>query len=225
MKKRVLLLLCVALLISALSVTAYAAGTPDYDRLGSISITMTYRDTVVSGGTLTLYRVADVHVDGGNHSFAYTEEFAGCEIPLEDLSKSDLPAALAKIVKDDSLKGVTKTIDKNGKVSFADLELGLYLLVQLKAAPGYKTVSPFLVSVPGKDSDGSYIYDVDGSPKLSLEPAPTKPSTPTETTKPPTIPQTGQNKWQVPVLAIGGLFLLGLGMTLCCSGKKKSYEK
>lgn len=224
MKKRFLLLLCVALLVSALTVTTHAVEVPDYDRLGSISITMTYRDKVVSGGTLTLYRVADVHVDGGNHSFAYTEEFAGCEIPLEDLSKSDLPAALAKIVKDNSLKGITKTIDKKGKVSFDDLELGLYLLVQLKAAPGYKTVSPFLVSVPGKDG-GSYIYDVDGSPKLSLEPAPTNPSTPTETTKPPTIPQTGQNKWQVPVLAIGGLFLLGLGMTLCCSGKKKSYEK
>lgn len=222
MKKRILLALCAVLLIGSLTVTTHAAQIPDYDRLGSISITMTYRDQIVPGGTLTLYRVADIHVDNGDHSFFYTEEFAGCEIPLDDLSKSDIPTALAKIVKDNSLKGITKTIDQEGKVTFEELPLGLYLLVQLKAAPGYKALSPFLVSVPRND-DGSYIYDVDASPKLSLEPAPTNP--PTQPTKPPSIPQTGQNKWQVPALAIGGLFLIGLGMTLCRGGRRKSYEK
>ena len=223
MKKRVLLILCVAVLLGAMTVTTHAAQIPDYDRLGSISITMSYRNEPVSGGTLTLYRVADIHEEDGNLSFVYTEEFSDCEIPLDDLTKSDIPTALAKIAKDNSLKGITKTVDKKGKVSFADLELGLYLLVQLKAAPGYNAVSPFLVSVPGQEG-GTYVYDVDGSPKLSLEPAPTKPSTPTTPTKPPSIPQTGQNKWQVPALAIGGLFLLGLGLSLCRSGRKKSYE-
>lgn len=75
-------------------------------------------------------------------------------------------------------------MDKDGEIAFTGLELGLYLLVQHKAAKGYETAAPFLVSVP-MEEDGVLRYDVDASPKVELEknrnpppPRPLHPPTP-----------------------------------------------
>lgn len=88
-------------------------------------------------------------------------------------------------------------MDKDGEIAFTGLELGLYLLVQHKAAKGYETAAPFLVSVP-MEEDGVLRYDVDASPKVELEKKPE----PTSTTPPaptdPRLPYTGQLNWPVP---------------------------
>lgn len=222
MRKSVIFALCCALLLSVLSISALALEVPDYDRKGSISITMTYQGSIVKGGTLTLYRVGNVVNENADYFFQYTDAFAGCEVPVDDPSTSRIANALADIVKKKSLKGTTKTISSKGVVAFSDLEIGLYLLVQNKAPSGYNKVAPFLVSVPGRDGD-SYIYDVDASPKVELEPKPT--TEPPETTKPGgNLPQTGMNQWPVPVLTVCGLFCLTLGWYLNASGKKKDHE-
>ena len=96
----------------------------------------------------------------------------------------------------------------------------MYLLVQNQAAEGYQAAAPFLVSVP-MNEDGTYIYDVDASPKVELTKAPQ----PTPTPKPPTLAQTGQLNWPVPVLAIIGLCLFSLGWLLRFGRKKDGYEK
>lgn len=223
MMKRILSALIVLLLLSALTLTAFAAETLDPSRRGSISITMIYRGDRVPGGTMTLYRVAEL--DGA--AFQYTEEFQDCEIPLDDLSNPRLAEELARMVRMNSLEGTTNRINNRGNVSFTDLEIGVYLLVQRDAAPGYNRISPFLVSVPGREND-SYIYDVNASPKIELEPKPTKPTEPpTESTTPPgdKLPQTGQNNWPVPALASGGLLLIGLGLCLRSNSKKKAHEE
>lgn len=219
MKKSLIFALCCALLLSVLSISALAVEVPDYDRKGSISITMTYQGEVVKGGSLTLYRVADVAHDNGNYFFEYTSDFAGCEVPVDDPSTSRIAEALAKIVKDKSLKGTVKSISSKGEVTFPDLEIGLYLLIQTRAATGFNAVSPFLVSVPGRENE-SYVYDVDASPKVELEPKPT--TEPPETTKPSDkLPQTGQLNWPVPVLFVVGLIFVVLGSYMQRSGRKK----
>lgn len=104
-------------------------------------------------------------------------------------------------------------MDKDGEIAFTGLDLGLYLLVQHKAAKGYETAAPFLVSVP-MEEDGVLRYDVDASPKVELEKEPE----PTSTTPPappdPRLPYTGQLNWPVPVLTVLGLGLLALGLAL-----------
>lgn len=221
MKRRILCAICALLLLSVLTVTAFAVDVLDFDRRGSITLDMIYQGTKVPGGSLTLYRVADaVKVDTG-YAFAYTEEYAGCQVAVDDPSAAKVTAALSQLIAQKGYKGTVKSINKQGKVTFSDLELGLYLLIQEKAAPGYNAVSPFLVSVPNY-RDEHYIYDVDASPKLELERAPTEP--PTEPTTPSKLPQTGLTQWPIPVLAICGLLLVVLGLMLYTSGKKKSHE-
>lgn len=78
--------------------------------------------------------------------------------------------------------------------------------------------------------EGSYVYDVNATPKMSVSTA--KPSTPDTSTTPSelgtttstsTLPQTGQLKWPIPVMAMLGLILLLCGCFLR-SGKEDTYE-
>ena len=224
MCKRICALLLSLVLVCAMALPVSAHEVPDAARKGSIAIAMKYQGEPVPGGSLTLHRVADVVSNDGDYLFAYTAEFAECAIPVSELDSAQLPQALADIVKAKNLEGITLELDDEGKVKFSELELGLYLLVQEKAAPGFKKVNPFLVSVPQND-DGHYIYDVNTAPKNlpGPEEEPTVPTEPPEPTDPPgpNLPQTGQMNWPVPVLAVLGMLLVTTGFALCTAEKRK----
>lgn len=223
MKKRIISIVSILFLMCVLGMNVSALEEPDLTRTGSISIAMTYQGNPVAGGSLTLYRVADVQEqNGADYSFVLTEAYADSGISLEELENTGTAQALAVYTAEHQIEGTEQVISKDGLVAFEDLELGLYLLVQEDAASGYEPVSPFLVSVPGM-KNGSYIYDVDGSPKLALKQAPTEPPPPTEP-KPPKLPQTGLTQWPIPVLAVCGLFLIVVGLVFCTAGRKNSHE-
>ena len=221
MCRRICSLVLILALVWAMALPVCAHEVPDPDRLGSITVTMAYEGEPVPGGRLTLFRVADVVSDDGDYLFAYTPDFAGCSIPLAELSSAELPEALAEIAAQKNLQGVTQIVDEAGKAVFADLKNGLYLLVQEEAAPGYRRVNPFLVSVPQYE-EGRYIYDVETAPKNEAgpEPEPTEPPPPTEPDG-PDLPQTGQLNWPVPVLAVLGMLLVAAGVALCNAEKRK----
>ena len=168
-----------------------------------------------SGSRRLLHPVSGGRPPGGrrNYRFVLTEAFAGSKVSLEEVSSAQLANTLAAYAKDHKLSGTAKDVDKDGEIAFTGLDLGLYLLVQHKAAKGYETAAPFLVSVP-MEEDGVLRYDVDASPKVELEKEPE----PTSTTPPappdPRLPYTGQLNWPVPVLTVLGLGLLALGLAL-----------
>lgn len=224
MQKKFLSLILILVLLSAVSLSVSAQEVPDFEKRGSISLAMTYQGEPVPGGTLTLYRVADVVADGADYSFAYTADFAECSIPVTELGSAELSAELERIAKANNLTGITQTLDEQGKTVFSELEIGLYLLVQDTAAPGFQKIQPFLVSVPYNDN-GHYIYDVDTAPKNLPEPEvePTVPTEPTDPTE-PELPQTGQTNWPIPMMAVAGAMLITVGFCLCASEKKKNDE-
>lgn len=225
MRRKIYSLLLCLVLVCAMALPVFAHEVPDADMLGSISIAMKYQGEPIPGGSLTLYRVADVISNDGDYLFAYTADFAGCTIPVTDLDSAQLPRELADIAQTENPEGITLELDEDGKVTFAGLRLGLYLIIQEEAAPGFKKVNPFLVSVPQND-DGHYIYDVDTAPKNLPGPEEEPTTPPTEPTEPPPpgepqLPQTGQLNWPVPVLAILGMLLVVAGFALCTAEKRK----
>lgn len=200
-----LLLLCTMVLLSC-------AEYWNPDDTGSITVSFGTQEKPVTGGNLVLYRVAEVVQEGADLKFSYLPDFSCCSQSLEDVSSTKLTAELANIVLRDKPNPLATEQNKDGKIVFRNLPTGLYLLIQTTPAKGYYVINPFLVTIP-ITVDGEYRYDVEASSKMALEPE--------ETTKPqpPTwpgsnIPQTGQLKWPVPVLAAAGLALLSLGMVL-----------
>lgn len=179
-----------------------ASGNP---ATGTIRVALydSAKDKALSGGQLTLYRVAEVKRKNGDLSFEYCGDFYGCGIALGDLTDSTLAYQLLEYMPQGA-RGTTKTVDADGNAAFEDLELGLYLIVQSKASNGYAPIKPFLVSLPMAEN-GKWNYEVDASPKVGgytpvnpdtppvpPTPVPDKPGTPEQPTE-PTNPDTPKN--------------------------------
>ena len=204
-----LLMLCllVAGALPALATSANirlvdASGNP---ATGTIRVALydSAKDKALSGGQLTLYRVAEVKRKNGDLSFEYCGDFYGCGIALGDLTDRTLADQLLEYMPQGA-QGTTKTVEADGNAAFEDLELGLYLIVQSKASNGYAPIKPFLVSLPMAEN-GKWNYEVDASPKVGgytpvnpdtppvpPTPVPDKPGTPEQPTE-PTNPDTPKN--------------------------------
>ena len=229
MKRTISLFLCAALLLGTLIFSVGAAATTPK---GSISLTLTYESKPVAGGKLTLYQVADFSTSAGSLSITPTKDFP--ELLIHDnFSSPVLAEALANYAATHNTPGITFTISQSGTVLIDDLPLGLYLLTQSEAAPGFSPFAPFLVTVPIQTGTG-YDYTVDATPKIGTTPEPTVPPETTAPTVPvPTtpggssggkLPQTGMANWPIPILAIVGLLLFLSGWCLYRSGRKDRYE-
>lgn len=225
MKKRIFALLTAVMLVFALGIPALAAPV-DMEQVGSVSVTLRYMGAPVAGGSLTLYKVGDLVWDEDHYIYTLTEAFADSGISLDALD-SAVAQELAAYAIGNELPGTKLEIDEEGYASFQDVTVGLYLMVQEDAAQGFSPVAPFLVTVP-VSKDGEYVYHVDATPKLSLIPEETEPTTPPTTTPPtepdPSLPQTGQMNWPVPLLAVSGIFIFLFGLILNRSGRRKHYE-
>lgn len=189
--KRIISLFVVILLLSVPGVWAA-------EQTGSISVRMAYGGQPVPGGSITLYRVAEL---GADWWYAPTPEFADCIIDLNDpLSPADAEN-LAQYAAKQGLSGQGRELGADGFVCFSPLETGLYLLVQEESGQGFLPARPFFVGIPQYVGE-ALCYQVDASPKCAPEPGT------------PMIPQTGQLRWIVPVLAGLGLLLLAGGLLL-----------
>ncbi len=232
-------------LFAVFGTVALAADGPDMSETGSISISFidSTSNKPVSGGTVTLYHVAELSYSDAEYKFIFTEEFADCGLSLEELDASSLPSSLSAYASENNISGTPTTADSNGVCLFDDLTLGVYLAVQSQAASGYYAVQPFIVTVPITDENG-YVYDVDATPKMQSLTKITESSTTTTTTTAtvttttttttaPTgnsgvngaddkLPQTGQLNWPIPVLAGAGVLLFILGWALTFTRKKKN---
>lgn len=217
MKKHLISAVLALSLLICLPLGASAHPVPDESQNGhcSITVTMRYKGKPVSGGTVNLYKVGNVHEDDGNYSFQPVDALKDVISEFGDIQSPDLAQKLAKQEK--KLTPVTSkpvTIGKNGTAEFTNLDLGLYLVVQKTAASGYQKISPFLVSVPYLE-EGVYVYDVKTGPKTELEREvkPTTPTTPhSSSDSGGKLVQTGQLWWPVPVLICAGLGCIVVGL-------------
>ena len=218
LKKRLpVLLMLAALMIFNINLVVSAHDVPDMDTQGSISVSVQYDGKAVPGGTLTLYRAGDVTQDDGNYDFTLNKDFAGSRVSLEDIQSDQTAKALASYAEAQDISGETRTISEDGKVVFQDLELGLYLLVQHEAADDFVEMAPFLIGIPMVE-DGTYIYDVDASPKTETEKAPVQPEEPDQ-------PKTGQNEETAPYAVAAGLSLCAVGAVGCMIYARRKHSR
>lgn len=185
---------CIALLAALLLLTVPRSHASE--QTGSITVRMTHDGHTVSGGSVTLYRVAELGDD-----WQYVPEFAdSCLDRKGPLSPADAEQ-LAEYAQHNAISGQTEPLGSDGTAIFSPLQTGLYLLVQREPGAGYLPVKPFFISVP-QQIGGEWICDVDAGPKCAPEPAG------------PGIPQTGQLRWPVPVMTALGLCLMAAGLLL-----------
>ena len=215
--------MCLVLPLTAIPAAAAENETPDLDRTGSLTITYTYynentgkTETVSGGNSVGLFKVADAVIDNG-YKFKVDERFASAgEIPATseelDAVNLDLAEAMETIAMDYDFDIPSKETDANGQVSFDGLEVGVYLVMQDERGEGENRyfLSPFLITIPYRNPDGTLSYDVTADSKpigiyKEQVPPPTPPT-------PPTIPQTGQLWWPVAALGAAGVLLLTFGI-------------
>ena len=215
--------MCLVMPLTAIPASAAENEFPDLDRTGSLSITYKYYNEktgetkpVSGGNSVGLFKVADVIVDNG-FKFKLDDRFASVgEIPATseelDIVNMDLAEAMEKIAKDYDFDVPSQETDANGRVSFDGLEVGLYLVMQDARGEGENRyfLSPFLITIPYRNADGSLSYDITADAKpigiyKEQVPPPTPPT-------PPTIPQTGQLWWPVAALGAAGVLFVVMGM-------------
>ena len=224
------LALCLALFLAWTFPLAAAAADPDefpdLDRPGSITATFTYYDKTsgktlpVSGGnSVGLYKVADVVIDNG-FRFVLDPRFESAgELPATseelDSANSELAAKMAKIAAAYDFDIAPVGMDSGGTVSFSDLKVGLYLVMQAGRGTGDSKfeIAPFLVSIPYHNPDGTWNYDVSAQSKpITITWYP--PESPDKPVKPRKLPQTGQLWWPVMALGAAGMAFIIAGTAM-----------
>ena len=220
-KAALALSMCLVMPLTAIPVSAAENELPDLDRLGSISVTYKFynentgkKEPVSNGNSVGLFKVADVVEDGG-YKFVIDDRFASAgEIPdtSEELDavNEDLAEAMAKIAKGYDFDIASRETDEEGRVSFDGLEVGMYLVMQDAKGKGDNRyeLTPFLLTIPYRNADGSLTYDISADTKpvgIFKEQVPPPPP-------PHRIPQTGQLWWPVAALGAAGVLFVVMGM-------------
>lgn len=145
---------------------AASAEKIDLSKTGSITVTyVSGSGEAITDGEFTLYQVAVITTDGSYLYYTYDGDFYYCTEDLNGDLDSELAMTLAEYAEENNASGTVKSLNSNGTLTFEDLKLGLYLIVQTTASTGYYAADPFLVSVPLYQND-EWVYDVDASPKI-----------------------------------------------------------
>ncbi len=204
------------LLLVGLPVHAEQLDYIDLDHPASLKFEVhTPQGDPVPGGTITIYKVADIVQTDTGYAFSALPAFASAvtdERLNEQLSHHDLDVnhelsrMLMQYAQEQNMTGESENVPSNGVADFStadhDISLGLWLITQPEAAPGYEAMPPFLISLPRAIYEvGSeipvYEYDVVATPKSDPKKLtkPDKPDTPQKPGRPNTSEETGWMQW------------------------------
>ncbi len=149
---------------------AWAQETPDLTRSCTLSAECLASGKAVTGMHLSLYRVASFTESA---SFELNEAYQASGVEVNALNKSSEWAGaaltLSNYVRTNNLSPyATAAASSAGVVSFSGLKPGLYLVAGSTGYVGGTPYScaPFLVSLPGQGSNGSWNYHVAVDPKF-----------------------------------------------------------
>lgn len=168
MKRRILPLLCAALLLAAWlwPACAHAAQVPD-----TAELTLYYEKdgAAFDGLNIGIYRVARALPDG---SYELIEPYASYPVNIHGITVQEQWTHVAQtlwayIVADGVAADREGRTDEGGAVHFADLETGLYFVREVAAErpDGTYVFNQFMIYVPTPQPDGTYDGHVEAKPK------------------------------------------------------------
>lgn len=229
-KKRIVFLgMLLAGLATCLSPMAMvqAEGTAyEEDRGCSITVQLDDLKTERKGVTLSCYPVGvPEQYEGNPKGWKLTEEFAETGVNLNELADPNqhraaadrLQAYLAECEKIQPVQ--SKKTDETGTCTFAELQQGMYLIVQEDGFDSYGTIQTFLIGLPYME-EGLLLYDVKtetkGEKPLEEENPPKKPSS--------SNAKTGDYEKPYLWLAVAGISAAGIVSVLAVSRKKEKHN-
>ena len=220
LRKTLCRLLCCIAILCLTATSAFAAHWFDGSaQNGSISFDFNTEDIHVTGGSFDLRMVARWNEE--TKTLEWCEGWEDCGLTLEEdglFIDKNAAARLFVYAEVNGIPAQTIQVGSDGTAKAEDLPLGLYLVSQTEPFDGCMTMLPALISVPISIND-EWIFNVEAAPKLEpLVPETTVPST---TVPEVDIPPTGQTNWPIPLLILGGCFLILLGV---CVRRGKRHE-
>lgn len=154
---------------SLISLNASAIDPIVTDAPVDLTLEYKYSDTLFEGVDVDIYRVANVY---SNTVFGVDDKFGDYSISLNNVKSQEEWNAIAQtfmsyIIADSIEPTASAVTDADGKVTFNDLETGLYLIsgVRIEYEKGYYAFDNFMMILPAAADDGTWSYEVNARPK------------------------------------------------------------
>ena len=164
--KHLTTMICIALMALAVFWTIQKEALAD-TKPGSITVRLHELKTPKNDVKFTAYFVGGWN--GTEGKWELDESLAQTGVDLENLTSADeLEIAARKLIMKgnlEELEAVNGQTDDSGTMVLSDLKWGIYLLKQQSGEEVYGTVSPFLVTIPSFDEDGTRTIDLTVEPK------------------------------------------------------------
>lgn len=155
--------------ISFMFVLPVSANTVDFNRKGSITLELTEQEhnEKIADANIEIVKIADAKVDlNSNLYYEYVSSLTECNVDIKDVTKIDVNK-LASCINDNTQR-LSSISDNNGKVSFSNLDLGLYLIRQTNKLNKYTSIDSYLVTLPTIENN-DWIYDIYSIPKTEIQ--------------------------------------------------------
>ena len=134
---------------------------------GKINVVLTDKENneSIEGVELTLYKIANVLEEDYHLTYNYVDNI-NCDVSLDNLESKELVDKINLCVSDGLIID-TKITNLDGKVTFDNLSLGLYLVKQTNKVKGYSSINSYLLTIP-KVEDNKFIYEINSKPKTDI---------------------------------------------------------
>ena len=165
--------MCLLLGVFVWPSAAYAFDPVDLTHPVSLTIYANDEDWPLAGVGFELYRVADMNELAQFELLPAYSSFTGDINTLETAGDWVAAAEEMKQLAADQNPVAAATSGADGMAIFASIEPGLYLVsgAPVEILPWAYTFTPFMVSLPTRDVDDEWVYDVFSDVKLEKQPA------------------------------------------------------
>lgn len=156
------------LFLFLIGITSVNANTIDFSKKGSINLSLIDSDSAgIPNVEITIYKLADATLEDANLAYKNIEQLNSCGLDLSTISSMTITKEFTNCIQNNYTFKETKSSDSEGKITFNNLDLALYLIVQTQKTPGYSTIDPFMVLLP-QIEENKWIYDINSMPKSDI---------------------------------------------------------